>query len=252
MHTANTIQQGAVDQDDVPGTSPTPPPMTPTCTSLLHTNTTIDAATPGSDITTSMLNLTPTATPSSPQEILPLPTVTASPPQVVTKKDAAEALAANYVEPPDLGDSQIVPYQMIKSLVVKLSGLSHVVEGYPGIESMLTIFGHSNSTDPKLKSDISFLFLEPRDFPPHPSHAVFKTLRNWSKACQVSYLLRNHIIMSHSHLQVYHSAATNLRASMTQNHKQFCDREIQQLPALYELLKEGQQGRNNSQIVQWL
>ena len=41
-----------------------------------------------------------------------------------------------------------------------------------------------------------------------------------------------------SHLQVYHSAATTLRASMIQNHKQFFDREIQQLPALYELLKE--------------
>ena len=41
-----------------------------------------------------------------------------------------------------------------------------------------------------------------------------------------------------SHLQVYHCAAVTLRAAMIQNHKQFCDKEIQQLPALYELLKD--------------
>ena len=219
----------AVDNEDVSG-APTVLPTTPTH-SQSHTDTTSDAVTP-SDITTSHLSITP----PSPQATIPLPTTSASPPQAVPKKDHAETLAANYVEPPGLGDSQVVPYKLIKSLVVKLTGLSQVVEGYPGIESMLTIFGHSSHPDPKLKRDISSLFLDPRDYPPHPSHAVFKTLRSWSKACQVTFLLRNNIFMSH--LQVYHSAATTLRASMIQNHKQFCDREIQQLPALYELLKE--------------
>ena len=220
----------AVPRAHSPPTSPSRQHSTPVDPNPSTTGT----MTPASDITDSTV---PRLSPLSQQDTRSLPTI--PPPKLlppIAKTDQAEGLAANYVEPPGLAESQIIPYNMIKSLVTKIAGLSNISDGYPGIESMLTIFGQGNHYDARLRNDINTLFLAPRDFPPHPSHAIFKTLQHWSKACQTSFLLRNPIIMSH--LQVYHCAASTLRAAMIQSHKHFCDKEIQQLPALYELLKD--------------
>ena len=130
----------------------------------------------------------------------------------------------------------MVPYTMIKSLMTNMLALAGVQINYPEMDSVLSIFGASGSKDRRLREEIQKVFLGNRTYPPHPSHAIFKTLKNWSKACNVTYLLRNDVIKSH--LQVYYCAAYTLRHALVQTHKAFCDQELQVLPSLYTLLAD--------------